>query len=90
MMNPDDLLCAGVHDHIVFNSTIDRNKRLISGDVLKAIIEGSQEFFDMLAGYGIHIQYSGGETADVGDVAVRTVAVNGTKDTPVARGFHHQ
>lgn len=77
VMNLDDLLCVGVHDHIVFNSTIDRNKRLISGDVLKAIIEGSQEFFDTLAGYGIHIQYLGGETADVGDV-VRTVAVNGT------------
>lgn len=77
VMNLDDLLCVGVHDHFVFNSTIDRNKRLISGDVLKAIIEGSQEFFDTLAGYGIHIQYLGGETADVGDV-VRTVAVNGT------------
>lgn len=77
VMNLDDLLCVGIHDNIVFNSTIDRNKRLIPGDVLKEIIEGSREFFKQMAGYGIHIHYLGGETADVGDV-VRTVTVNGT------------
>lgn len=77
VMNLDDLLCVGIHDHIVFNSTIDRNKRLIPGDVLKAIINGTQELFDLLADFGVHIHYLGGETADVGDV-VRTVAVNGT------------
>ena len=77
VMNLDDLLCVGIHDNIVFNSTIDRNKNLIPGEVLEQIINGTQSVFDMLATHGIHIQYLGGETADVGDV-VRTVAVNGT------------
>ena len=77
VMNLDDLLCVGIHDNIVFNSTIDRNKNLIPGEVLKEIIGGTQEVFDMLAGHGVHIHYLGGETADVGDV-VRTAAVNGT------------
>ena len=77
VMNLDDLLCVGIHDHIVFNSTIDRNKALIPGNVLEEIINGSQALFDRLAGFGVNIAYLGGETADVGDV-VRTVAVNGT------------
>lgn len=77
VMNLDDLLCVGIYDQLVFNSTIDRNKHLIPGAVLEAIIQGSQELFDTLAGFGVHIHYLGGETADVGDV-VRTVAVNGT------------
>jgi phosphoribosylformylglycinamidine cyclo-ligase len=77
VMNLDDLLCVGIHDHIVFNSTIDRNKLLITGEVLSEIINGSQQLFDTLKGYGVHLHYLGGETADVGDV-VRTVAVNGT------------
>lgn len=77
VMNLDDLLCTGVFDNILFSSTIDRNKRLIPGEVLKAIIEGSQEFFEKLRPYGIKINYLGGETADVGDI-VRTIAVNGT------------
>lgn len=77
VMNLDDLLCVGIYDNIVFNSTIDRNKHLIPGEVLSAIINGTQQLFDVLKGYGIHIHYLGGETADVGDV-VRTVAVNGT------------
>ncbi|MFZ9686872.1 MAG: AIR synthase-related protein [Chitinophagaceae bacterium] len=77
VMNLDDLLCIGVHDQIVFNSTIDRNKHLITGDVLKEIIDGSASFFSMLKEQGVNIHYLGGETADVGDV-VRTVAVNGT------------
>lgn len=77
VMNLDDLICAGIHDRIIFNSTIDRNKLLIPGAVLEEIIEGSRLFFDMLESHGIHISYLGGETADVGDV-VRTVAVNGT------------
>ncbi len=76
-MNLDDLLCVGIYDNLLFSSTIDRNKRNIPGDVLTAIIEGSQEFFDELQGYGVGIRYLGGETADVGDV-VRTIAVNGT------------
>ena len=77
VMNLDDLLCVGVYDKIVFNSTIDRNKHLIPGDVLQQIISGTQELFDRLQDFGVHIHYLGGETADVGDV-VRTVAVNGT------------
>ncbi len=77
VMNLDDLLCVGIHDNIVFNSTIDRNKHLITGEVLQQIISGTQEVFDMLATHGVHIHYLGGETADVGDV-VRTAAVNGT------------
>jgi len=76
-MNLDDLLCVGIYDNLLFSSTIDRNKRNIPGEVLSAIINGSQEFFDELKGFGVGIQYLGGETADVGDV-VRTIAVNGT------------
>lgn len=77
VMNLDDLLCVGVYDNIVFNSTIDRNKSLIPGEVLEQIISGSQELFDKLKSFGVNIHYLGGETADVGDV-VRTIAVNGT------------
>lgn len=77
VMNLDDLLCAGVYDNIIFNSTIDRNKHLIPGEVLTEIINGSQELFSKLESYGVGIKYLGGETADVGDV-VRTIAVNGT------------
>lgn len=77
VMNLDDLLCAGIHDQIIFNSTIDRNKLRIPGEVLAAIIEGSDELFATLKNFGVNITYLGGETADVGDV-VRTIAVNGT------------
>jgi phosphoribosylformylglycinamidine cyclo-ligase len=77
VMNLDDLLCVGIYDNIVFNSTIDRNKNLVPGAVLEQVINGTQELFDTLKSFGVHIHYLGGETADVGDV-VRTVAVNGT------------
>jgi phosphoribosylformylglycinamidine cyclo-ligase len=77
VMNLDDLVCVGIYDKLLFSSTIDRNKNLIPAEVLQAVIEGSQEFFDQLKVFGINIQYMGGETADVGDV-VRTIAVNGT------------
>ncbi len=77
VMNLDDLLCVGIYDNIIFNSTIDRNKNLIPGEVLEQIITGTQEFFDQMKTFGINIHYLGGETADVGDV-VRTIAVNGT------------
>ncbi len=77
VMNLDDLLCVGIYDNIIFNSTIDRNKNLIPGEVLEQIINGTQEFFDKMKTFGINIHYLGGETADVGDV-VRTIAVNGT------------
>jgi phosphoribosylformylglycinamidine cyclo-ligase len=76
-MNLDDLLCVGVTDNILFSSTIDRNKLLINGEVLQAVINGTQAFFDQLRSFGVNIHYLGGETADVGDV-VRTIAVNGT------------
>ena len=76
-MNLDDLLCVGVTDQLLFSSTIDRNKLAIGGDILEAIIQGTQEYFNLLKEYGVHIHYLGGETADVGDV-VRTIAVNGT------------
>jgi phosphoribosylformylglycinamidine cyclo-ligase len=77
VMNLDDLLCVGIYDNIVFNSTIDRNKKLIPGEVLEQIINGTQNLFDNLKQHSVNIHYLGGETADVGDV-VRTVAVNGT------------
>jgi phosphoribosylformylglycinamidine cyclo-ligase len=77
VMNLDDLLCVGIYDNIIFNSTIDRNKNLIPGEVLEQIITGTQDFFDKMRAFGINIHYLGGETADVGDV-VRTIAVNGT------------
>jgi phosphoribosylformylglycinamidine cyclo-ligase len=77
VMNLDDLLCVGIYDNIIFNSTIDRNKNLIPGEVLEQIINGTQIFFDSMKPFGINIHYLGGETADVGDV-VRTIAVNGT------------
>jgi phosphoribosylformylglycinamidine cyclo-ligase len=77
VMNLDDLLCVGIYDNIVFNSTIDRNKNLVPGEVLEQVINGSQELFDRLKTFGVNIHYLGGETADVGDV-VRTITVNGT------------
>ena len=77
VMNLDDLLCVGIHDNILFSSTIDRNKKRIPGEVLQAVIEGTRMFFEDMRQAGVHIHYLGGETADVGDV-VRTIAVNGT------------
>ena len=77
VMNLDDLLCVGIYDNIIFNSTIDRNKNLITAEVLEQVINGTQDFFDLMKTYDINIHYLGGETADVGDV-VRTIAVNGT------------
>jgi phosphoribosylformylglycinamidine cyclo-ligase len=77
VMNLDDLLCVGIYDQLIFSSTIDRNKNVIPAQVLEAIINGSQEFFDKMKTFGINITYMGGETADVGDL-VRTIAVNGT------------
>lgn len=77
VMNLDDLLCVGVYDRILFSSSIDRNKSLIPGEVLKVLIEGTQEFFEEMLEHDVDIAFLGGETADVGDV-VRTIAVNGT------------
>lgn len=77
VMNLDDLLCVGIYDNLIFSSTIDRNKHQVPGEVLEAIIGGSQEFFDSMRQFDVNITFMGGETADVGDV-VRSIAVNGT------------
>jgi phosphoribosylformylglycinamidine cyclo-ligase len=75
VMNLDDMLCTGATGPFLFTSIINRNKNLIPAEVIKAIIEGTQEFFGAMKKYGIDIVYSGGETADVGDI-VRTVSVD--------------
>jgi len=77
VMNTDDLLCVGVTENIVLSSTIGRNKQLIPGEVISAIISGSQDFADQMKKYGIEIILTGGETADVGDL-VRTIIVDST------------
>ena len=77
VMNLDDLLCVGIYDNFLFSSTIDRNKNAIPAEVLEAVINGTQEFFNKMNDFGVNISFMGGETADVGDV-VRTIAVNGT------------
>ena len=77
VMNLDDLLCVGIYDNLLFSSTIDRNKNIIPAEVLESVINGTQEFFDIMKTFGVNITFMGGETADVGDV-VRTMAVNGT------------
>lgn len=77
IMNIDDLLCVGATDNILLSSTIGRNKHLISGDVISAIINGTNELCDELSQLGVHIYPTGGETADVGDL-VRTIIVDST------------
>jgi phosphoribosylformylglycinamidine cyclo-ligase len=77
VMNTDDLLCVGITDNMVFSSTIGRNKKLIPGEVIKALIEGTEEVLQMLRDYGVNIYSAGGETADVGDL-VRTIIVDST------------
>ena len=77
VMNIDDLLCVGATDNILLSSTIGRNKNLIPGEVISAIINGTQEFLDELNKMGVNIISTGGETADVGDL-VRTIIVDST------------
>lgn len=77
IMNLDDLLCVGATDNILLSSTIGRNKNLIPGEVITALIEGTEEILQELRDLGIEIQSTGGETADVGDL-VRTVIVDST------------
>jgi phosphoribosylformylglycinamidine cyclo-ligase len=77
IMNIDDLICVGAVDNIMLSSTIGRNKNVIPGEVIKAIIEGSEEIIEDLKSHGIHIHSTGGETADVGDL-VRTIIVDST------------
>jgi len=77
IMNIDDLLCVGATDNILLSSTIGRNKNLIPGEVISAIINGTNELVEELAEMGVNIYPTGGETADVGDI-VRTIIVDST------------
>ena len=77
VMNTDDLLCVGATDNILLSSTIGRNKNLIPGEVISAVIGGSVSFMEKMREYGIDMVLTGGETADVGDL-VRTIIVDST------------
>ena len=77
IMNIDDLICVGATDNIMLSSTIGRNKSLIPGEVLSAIINGTEELIGELKKFGVTIHSTGGETADVGDL-VRTIIVDST------------
>lgn len=77
VMNIDDLLCVGATDHILVSSTIGRNKHLIPGEVISAIINGTEELLEELRSMGLGVYSTGGETADVGDL-VRTIIVDST------------
>ncbi|WP_028376236.1 AIR synthase related protein [Leeuwenhoekiella sp. MAR_2009_132] len=77
IMNVDDLLCVGATDNILLSSTIGRNKNLITGEVISAIINGTEELIEDLSNHGVTIKSTGGETADVGDL-VRTIIVDST------------
>lgn len=77
IMNIDDLLCVGATDNIMLSSTIGRNKNLIPGEVISAIINGTEELIEELKTFGVTINSTGGETADVGDL-VRTIIVDST------------
>ncbi len=77
VMNLDDLLCVGATDNILLSSTIGRNRNLIPGEVISAVIEGTEEFLSRLRKAGVGIWSTGGETADVGDL-VRTIIVDST------------
>lgn len=84
IMNTDDLLCVGITKNILLSSTIGRNKNLIPGEVISAIIEGTEEVLAMLRDHGVEIMSTGGETADVGDL-VRTIIVDSTVTARVKR-----
>lgn len=77
IMNVDDLLCVGATDNILLSSTIGRNKNLVTGEVISAIINGTEDLLSDLRDMGIGIHSTGGETADVGDL-VRTIIVDST------------
>jgi phosphoribosylformylglycinamidine cyclo-ligase len=77
VMNLDDLLCVGATQNILLSSTIGRNKNLIPGEVIAAIIEGTEALVEKLRQHGVHLFTTGGETADVGDL-VRTIIVDST------------
>ena len=84
IMNVDDLLCVGATGPILLSSTIGRNKNLIPGEVISAIINGTEEVLAMLRQHGMEIYSTGGETADVGDL-VRTIIVDSTVNARLKR-----
>ncbi len=84
IMNLDDLICVGATDNIMLSSTIGRNKNLIPGEVISAIINGTEELISDMAKHGITIHSTGGETADVGDL-VRTIIVDSTVTARIKR-----
>ncbi|WP_418636835.1 AIR synthase related protein [Winogradskyella sp.] len=84
IMNIDDLLCVGATDNIMLSSTIGRNKNLIPGEVISAIINGTEELIEDLKSFGVAIHSTGGETADVGDL-VRTIIVDSTVTARIKR-----
>jgi phosphoribosylformylglycinamidine cyclo-ligase len=84
IMNIDDLLCVGATDNILLSSTIGRNKLKIPGEIIMYILKGFDELIDQLAGYGMNIYLTGGETADVGDL-VRTIIVDSTVTCRIRR-----
>lgn len=84
VMNIDDLLCVGVTDNILLSSTIGRNKQLVPGEVIAAIINGTEDFLQELRKVGVDILLTGGETADVGDL-VRTIIVDSTVTARIKR-----
>lgn len=84
VMNLDDLLCVGVDDNMLVSSTIGRNKKRIPGEVIAAIINGTESFLEKMRSLGINILLTGGETADVGDL-VQTVIVDSTVTARTAR-----
>ena len=84
VMNTDDLMCIGATDKMLLSSTIGRNKNLIPGEVISAIINGTEKFMEKLRSLGCEIYLTGGETADVGDL-VRTVIVDSTVTTRLRR-----
>ncbi|MGB1314451.1 MAG: AIR synthase related protein, partial [Chitinophagales bacterium] len=80
VMNLDDLLCVGAKGPFLYSSILNRNKHLISGEIIKELIAGAQEFMDTMRKFGVDIKYLGGETADLGDT-VRTLTVDGSMTT---------
>mgnify|MGYP005987971891 FL=1 len=84
IMNIDDLLCVGATDNIMLSSTIGRNKSKIPGEVLSAIINGTEELIEELKKFGVTIHSTGGETADVGDL-VKTIIVDSTVTARIKR-----
>ncbi len=84
VMNLDDLLCTGAYDNILLSSTIGRNKKLIPGEIISAIINGTEEILQKLRSLGIGIYSTGGETADLGDL-IRTIVVDSTVTTRMKR-----